>query len=97
MNVAKRTGSNTSGSYRSTRKNFTAAFDKLPREVRDALNSANFPFAPQRLQTVLRRGASVGAPYAPFGDYATARRRAIAPARSLHVAFVDVVRRCDRG
>ena len=37
-----------------------AAFDKLPRQVRDALNSANFPFAPQRLRTMLRRGASVG-------------------------------------
>jgi hypothetical protein len=37
-----------------------AAFDKLPREVRDALNGANFPFAPQRLRTMLRRGASVG-------------------------------------
>lgn len=59
MTVAKRT-SNTSGTYRATRKNIMAAFDKLPREVRDALNGANFPFAPQRLQTMLRRGASVG-------------------------------------
>lgn len=42
MNVAKRTFSNTSGTYRSTRRNIMAAFDKLPREVRDALNSADF-------------------------------------------------------
>ena len=60
MSVAKRTLSNTSGSYRATRKNIMAAFDRLPREVRDALNSASFPFAPQRLRTMLRRGASVG-------------------------------------
>jgi hypothetical protein len=60
VNAAKRTGSNTSGTYRSTRKNIMAAFDKLPREVPDALNSANSPFAPQRLRTMLRRGASVG-------------------------------------
>ena len=60
MTVAKRIPSNTSGSYRATRTSFMAAFDKLPREVRDALNSANFPFAPQRLRTMLRRGASVG-------------------------------------
>jgi Family of unknown function (DUF6525) len=57
--VTKRIPSNTSGTYRATRKNFMAAFDKLPREVRDALNGANFPFAPQRLRTMLRRGASV--------------------------------------
>lgn len=60
VTVAQRTLSNTSGTYRATRKNIMAAFDKLPREVRDALNSANFPFAPQRLRTMLRRGASVG-------------------------------------
>jgi hypothetical protein len=60
VNAAKRTRSNTSGTYRSIRKNIMAAFDKLPREVRDALNSANPPFAPQRLRTMLRRGASVG-------------------------------------
>jgi hypothetical protein len=60
VNAAKRTRSNTSGTYRSIRKNIMAAFDKLPREVRDALNSANSPFAPQRLRTMLRRGASVG-------------------------------------
>jgi hypothetical protein len=60
VNVAKRTRSNTSGTYRATRKNIMAAFDKLPPEVRDALNGANFPFAPQRLRTMLRRGASVG-------------------------------------
>jgi Family of unknown function (DUF6525) len=58
--VAKRALSNTSGMYRATRKNMMAAFDRLLREVRDALNSANFPFAPQRLRTMLRRGASVG-------------------------------------
>jgi hypothetical protein len=59
LTVARRIPSNTSGSYLSTRTSFMTAFDKLPREVRDALNSANFPFAPQRLRTMLRRGASV--------------------------------------
>jgi predicted RNase H-like nuclease (RuvC/YqgF family) len=58
VNVAKRTRSNTSGTYRATRRNIMAAFDQLPREVRDALNGANLPFAPQRLRTMLRRGAS---------------------------------------
>jgi hypothetical protein len=60
VTVAKRIPSNTSGTYRATRKSFMAAFDKLPRDARDALNSANFPFAPQRLRTMLRHGASVG-------------------------------------
>jgi uncharacterized protein DUF6525 len=60
VGVAKRTLSNTNGTYRATRKNIMAAFDKLPHEVRDALNRANFPLAPQRLRTMLRHGASVG-------------------------------------
>jgi Family of unknown function (DUF6525) len=60
VSVAKRSHSNTSGTYRAMRKNIMAAFDKLPSEVRDALNRANFPFAPQRLRTMLQRGASVG-------------------------------------
>lgn len=61
MTVAKRALSNTSGSHRSTRKNTMAAFDTVPREMRDALNGANLPFAPQRLRAMLRRGASIAA------------------------------------
>jgi hypothetical protein len=35
VNVAKRNLSNTSGTYRSTLRNIMAAFNKLPREVRE--------------------------------------------------------------
>jgi hypothetical protein len=45
-----------------------AAFDKPPREVRDAPNGANFPFAPQSLRTMLRRGASIAEVVQVVGD-----------------------------
>ncbi|HEY1863087.1 MAG TPA: DUF6525 family protein [Roseiarcus sp.] len=49
--------SNGRGSYRTTRANVMAAFDKLPPEVRQALANADGNYVPQPLLTNLRRGS----------------------------------------
>lgn len=48
--------SNSSGSYRSTRENSMAAFDKLPPTARAALANAAINWAPQPFRTRWMRG-----------------------------------------
>ncbi len=43
--------SNSQGSYRTTRQNKMAAFDKLPPSARKALANATFSYAPQPIRT----------------------------------------------
>ena len=47
---------NSKGSYRSTRENLMAAYDKLPPSARKALQDAAFNWAPQPIVTHWRRG-----------------------------------------
>lgn len=49
---------NSSGSYRSSRENSLAAFDKLPPSAREALANAAFDWAPQPIVTSWRRGVT---------------------------------------
>ena len=46
---------NSGGSYRSKRENLMAAFDKLPRDAREALANAAFSWAVQPLLTRWRK------------------------------------------
>jgi hypothetical protein len=47
---------NSHGSYRTTTKAVMKAYDKLPLEVRRALQNANHDWVPQPLLTQLHRG-----------------------------------------
>src|SRR5262249_49820225 len=52
---------NATGSYRSTRKNHFAAYEKLPPMVRKALQDAAFDYAAQPFLKLWRDGMSVSA------------------------------------
>jgi hypothetical protein len=52
------TSTNDRGSYRTTKANMMAAFDKLPPEVRRALAGAEGNYVPQPLLTKLKRGSA---------------------------------------